>query len=396
MIVGIHRLSMSTTAWALPLEDLARSSGVDPQKYLRGLGQKMMSVPTPAEDPITLGVDAALRILEENPQLRSEIDLLLWATESATDHAKAGAVFAHELLGLRPECRSMEMKQACYSGAFALRTAASFVQSSQARCALVIASDIARYERGTPAESSQGAAAVAMIVCQDPDLLILNPQVAFMTRDAWDFYRPIGYDAPIVDGKFSCTLYLRLLEKLWESVPHNTLAAVCCHTPIPRLAEKAVEHLKLPQLCPQRQEQALHYPRLIGNSYTAALFVSLCSLLDNTELCESSEPQNILCYSYGSGATAELFSLSTQPQSSHFLYRQHHRYLLEQRKKCSVEQYILWHETRHSTDALADFNLPGDRTRKSGIDKSHALYSLPQQRNAMTERTGHAPCLAEL
>ena len=397
MRLGIDKISMSTTAFALPLAELAHFQGIDPGKYHRGLGQQVMSVPTPAEDHLSLGVDAALRLILAQPELLQEVDLLLWATESANDHAKAAAIIAHELLGLSENCRSIELKQACYSGAFALRTAASFIQSGQSRCSLVIAADVARYQRGTPAESSQGAAAVAFVVRANPAIFILQPQSCFITTDAKDFYRPVGHSEPIVDGKYSCTLYLKLLDKLWGQMGMSCdqVAAVCCHTPLPRLTEKACQHLKLPQLSSKRVQQALHYPRLIGNSYTAALFVSLCSLLDNSDITEAREEQNILCYSYGSGATAEMFILTLQPQAAYHLHSASHRQMLSNRQHCTMDQYALWHEQHLHTKNLSDYSLPG-RTRKVAVEKGHPKYALPAIEEHREKEQADAFCLAEL
>lgn len=384
---------MSTTAFALPLKDLAQAQGIDPSKYEKGLGQHMMSVPTLSEDPVTLGVDAALKILEDLPQIREHIDLLLWATESATDHAKAAAIFAHKLLGLSDACRSMELKQACYSGTFALKTAVNFIKSGDSRYALVIASDIARYQRHTPAESSQGAAAVAMLICANPDIFVCEAQTAFITSDARDFYRPVGYFEPIVDGKYSCALYLKLLEKLWKKLDcdKTAITALCCHTPIPRLAEKAAEHLNIVDFTAERREASLQYARLIGNSYTAALFVSLCSLLDNSDVGEQNGFEKILCYSYGSGATAELFLLTLQPGARAYLYTNAHKALFDNRAICSIEQYAYWHECYPVSPGAErqDLSL---RTQKIGTDKGHPCYKLPQ--SVLAQEHADATCLA--
>lgn len=393
MKIGIHRISMSTTAFALPLAVLAKAQEIDPSKYEKGLGQYMMSVPTLREDPITLGVDAALRILDDLPELKDKIDLILWATESAIDHAKAGAIFAHKLLGLSDACRSMEFKQACYSGTFALKTAVNFIKSGDSQYALVIASDIARYQRHTPAESSQGAAAVAMLVCANPDILICEPESTFMTFEARDFYRPVGYSEPIVDGKYSCALYLKLLGKLWKKLDYQSapLAALCCHTPLPKIAEKAAEHLDLPEFSVQRREASLYYARLLGNSYTAALFVSLCSLLDNSDLTDKNSFEKILCYSYGSGATAELFILTLQPGAAAYLYTNAHKTLLEKRQLCSMEQYASWHQ-KYPLSSGSEGKELSERTQKTHTEKGHPYYRLPQ--SVLELENADATCLA--
>jgi hydroxymethylglutaryl-CoA synthase len=380
MTIGIHRMSLSTTAFALPLHDLALHRGIDPDKFDKGLGQKMMSVPTPQEDHISLAVDAGLRLLTLNPEFKQRIDLLIIATESATDYAKAAAIFVHEMLQLNRFCRSIEMKQACYSGVFGLRTAVSFIAAGQSQCALVIASDISHYERHSAAESSQGAAAVAMIIQADPDLLVLEAESVSLTQSARDFYRPSGAKTPIVDGKYSCLLYLKMLETL-RSVYHGALqdmAAFCCHTPIPRLAEKAAAVLKWPIELMQRNEQALIYNRLIGNTYTASIFMSLCSLLDNSDITESSQPQRILCYSYGSGATAELFTLQLQPSARDYLDSDYHKSLIYHRQRADIAEYEHWHQIVGQslfTEGLACLK---NRTRKVAIDRGYPLYIRPE------------------
>ena len=72
-------------------------------------------------------------------------------TETAVDHAKPVGIFLHELLGLPASCRTVELKHACYGGTAGLMLAASWLRSGAAcgRKALVVATDIARYDVGS-------------------------------------------------------------------------------------------------------------------------------------------------------------------------------------------------------------------------------------------------------
>ena len=59
MKIGIESISFHAPKHYLDLCDLARERGVDPEKYRTGLGQEKMAVPSPDEDVVTMGANAA-------------------------------------------------------------------------------------------------------------------------------------------------------------------------------------------------------------------------------------------------------------------------------------------------------------------------------------------------
>src|SRR5690625_1832874 len=136
-----------------------------------------------AEDEhlVTLGAAAALPVLERAG--RDQIRTVLFATETGIDQSKAAGAYAHRLLGLSPNVRVVELKQACYSGTAALQFAAALVARNPAEKVLVIASDVARYELGSSAEPTQGAGAAAFTVSADPALLALEPAAGLFTAE---------------------------------------------------------------------------------------------------------------------------------------------------------------------------------------------------------------------
>lgn len=209
MKVGIDRLSFYTPRYYLPLEALARQRGVDYEKYRTGLGQEQMGVTPPDEDVVTLAANAAEPLVRAGT---AGIDLLLFATESGIDQSKAAGLFAHGLLGLSPACRVVELKEACYGGTAALQMAAAMVARQPASRALVMASDIARYDLGSPGEPTQGCGAVAMLVTANPRVLALDPEAGLHAEDVMDFWRPNYRDEALVDGKYSTRVYLSTAE----------------------------------------------------------------------------------------------------------------------------------------------------------------------------------------
>ena len=113
--VGIEALGFASSHYCIPLTDLAAARGVAPERFTTALGQELMAVPPPGEDIVTLGANAAADALAAAAP--GGIDMLLFATESAVDQAKAAGMFVHGLLDLPTRCRVLELKQACYAAA---------------------------------------------------------------------------------------------------------------------------------------------------------------------------------------------------------------------------------------------------------------------------------------
>lgn len=351
MNIGIDAISFYAPQYFLPLEILAKARQVDPKKYSQGLGQHCMAVLAPDEDIVTLATNAAARLLRNTQS--DDIDLLLFATESSIDQSKAAGIFVHGLLKLSEHCRVIELKQACYSGTFALQTAISFIQTKKANKVLLIAADVARYGLGSVGESSQGAGAVALLIAPNPKILVIEPESSFLTLDTMDFFRPNYKTEAIVDGHYSCALYLNMLKKTWQAYQEKTqrhasdFAAFCLHIPVPRLVEKAYDYLR-PQGASFYKDALLHYSRAVGNCYSASLFLGLCSML---EQCHDDFSGKILgCYSYGSGCSAEFFSGIVQDKYKDYLDTAYHEQMLFKRVELNIKSYEQYYAWSYPTD----------------------------------------------
>lgn len=361
--VGIDTLAIYTSRYALDLATLANARGIDPEKYLTGLGQHVMSVPPPGEDIVTMAANAALQAIRDVEV--NDIEMLLFATESGIDQSKAAGIYVHALLGLPARCRVVELKQACYGGTAAIQLALSFLREHPRKKVLVIASDIARYGLGTPGESSQGCGAAALILSAHPRILALEPEYGVVTESVMDFWRPNYSHEAFVDGKYSSKLYLTLLEKCWSQYSEMANrqfadhAYFCYHTPVPRLVEKAHQHLlKVTQQENQPAEQiqyALEYGRQMGNSYSASLYVALASLLDNAS--EDLSGKRIGFYSYGSGCVAEYFSGVVQAGYKQGLNTEYHQQLLTTRTRLNHDEYEQFYQFKYVEDG-SDQDIP--------------------------------------
>lgn len=347
--VGIDAMGFYTSQYYLDLKTLATARGVDINKYLLGLGQHKMAVLPPDEDIVTMAANAAERVLKDAD--KNKIEMLLFATESGTDQSKAAGIFVHQLLKLPARCRVVELKQACYSATAGLQMALPLLRENPDKTILLIASDVARYGLESVGESSQGGGAVAMLLSANPRLLEIEPESGFHTEDIMDFWRPNYRDEALVEGKYSCEVYLRLVQKTWEQYTALSNrqffdhAYFCYHVPVPKLVEKAHQCLLrfngLPKLSGSSLETvlapSLHYGKLIGNCYSAALYLSLISLLENTK--ESMADKRIGFYSYGSGCVAEFFSGVVQPSYQERLDTAFHHALLANRRSLLQDEY---------------------------------------------------------
>jgi len=347
--VGIDALSFYTPSYYLDLRALAAQRGVNPDKYLIGLGQERMSVAPPDEDVVTMAASAARPLLDLTDPGR--IEWLIFATETGVDQSKAAALFVHGLLDLPESCRAIEMKEACYSGTAALQMACAWAARRPGRQALIVASDIARYDLQSPGEPTQGAGAVAMLVGAEPRILAVDPEAGFHSEDVMDFWRPNYRDAALVDGQYSTRVYLASLAHAWgrycaaSGRGFSDFARFCYHLPFTRMAEKAHARLARSAGAPEPTPEVLRefigdsllYNRVTGNTYAASLYEGLTSLLDHS--AEDLGGRRIGLYSYGSGCVAEFFSGRVQPGYRTRLRAPAHRAMIEARQELEYQQY---------------------------------------------------------
>lgn len=345
--IGIDKIGFNTPNLYIDMNKLAVARNDDPKKYTIGLGQDEMAVAPITQDPVTLAANAALGILDEDD--RERIDFVIFGTESGIDHSKAAGVYVHNLLGLNPRVRTIETKQACYGSTAAIQLAKGHIALNPESKVLVLASDIARYGLNTPGEVTQGAGAVALVISADPKIMELENQSAYLTSDIMDFWRPIYSEEAFVDGKYSNEQYIGFFSNVWDEYQKKTslglkdFEAICFHLPYTKMGLKALKS-HYPEGMGEDEERILSnyqisttYNRLVGNIYTASLYLSLLSLLENKK--DLKDGSRIGMFSYGSGAVGEFFSGILQPNYRDYLHITHHTELFSSRKEVSVAEY---------------------------------------------------------
>lgn len=353
MNIGIDKISFYSPSQYINMRELATWRNVDPDKFTFGLGQDEMAVPFPSQDAVTLAANAASKIL--NDKDKETIDLILFATESGLDFSKASSIYIHKLLNIQPHVRSLELKEACYSGTGAIQLAKAHIALNPDKKVLILNSDISRYGLNTAGEPTQGAGAVAILMSKDPKLMILEKESSYYTDHVMDFWRPNYSDVALVDGKYSNEQYLRFFDLTYEDYLKksnrtlNDFEALVFHIPYTKIGLKALRRIANEddnKKLFDNFQHSINYNRRVGNVYTASMFLSLISLIDSKVLKGN---DRIGLYSYGSGSVGEFFSVTMVDGYENYLYEDHKKDL-DARIKIDQATYEAQFEYKLPTD----------------------------------------------
>ena len=373
MKIGIDKIGFAMPKYFLDIRDLAAARGIEPDKFTKGLLQLEMSIPPVSQDIVTLGAQAAFEILDKEDL--EKIDMIIVGTESGVDQSKASSVFIHGLLDIQPFVRAIEVKEACYGATAALDFAKNHVMNNPESRVLVIASDIAKYGIKSSGESTQGAGSCAMLITSNPRILELNNDNVCLTRDVMDFWRPNYSQYAFVEGKFSTEQYLGCLTTTWDKYLEKNnkqlsdFDAICLHLPYPKLGLKGLNTLleteaddAIKEKLSERFTESILYSQRVGNIYTGSLFLGLLSLLENSTNLNPGD--KIALYSYGSGAVAEIFSMTLVPGYEKQL-KQNRFDEFNSRTRISIEEYeeMFFRDTTVDSEGNLDISDIKDNSR---------------------------------
>jgi hydroxymethylglutaryl-CoA synthase len=172
--------------------------------------------------------------MQKNKLSPEDIGRLYVSTESSFDESKAMNSYVVGMLeqvygqGAFEHCGGVETKFACVSGSYALYDNTNWIRAGEAegKHALVVVSDIAKYDMGSSGEMTQGAGAVVMLLNDRPRLLAFDPKVTSTSiKDEYDFYRPFGKETPIVHGQYSNLLYMIQVRKALEAYKKKVISS---------------------------------------------------------------------------------------------------------------------------------------------------------------------------
>ena len=431
MAAGIDDIAIYIPRLYLDAGDFAKARGLDPEKLERGLGIGQMAIVDTNQDPACLAANACLRVMQKNKLTPDEIGRLYVATESAFDESKAmnsyvigmlEQVYGKDTFG---HCGGIECKFACVSGSYALYDNTNWIRAGEAedKYALVVVSDIAKYDLGSSGEVTQGAGAIAMLLNENPRLLSFDPKVTSTSiKNEYDFYRPFGKETPIVHGQYSNLLYLiqvknalidykrkvketgliklkegetildhvdylnmhlpysnmgkkalaYLVRHEWRDLPRwkKIIEEIGMEEPIPKDPRGTIESVlqdadfmtkdhqftKLftsteiyAELYESKLASSLIASKMIGNLYTASLYLGFRSSLEfEYQKGVDMEGKRVGFCSYGSGASAMIFSGVIQPEYEQVVKDMNLEAELGPRTKLSLDEYEELHENKRT------------------------------------------------
>ncbi|MEM2760505.1 MAG: hydroxymethylglutaryl-CoA synthase [Nitrososphaerales archaeon] len=221
-LVGIDDIAIFVPRLYVDFKDFAEARGINPAKLEYGIGVKQMAMVDTNQDPATMAANACLKIMQKNDLHPEDIGRLYVATESGLDESKAMNSYVVGMLeqiygnGSFEHCGGIECKFACVSGSYALYDNSNWIRAEEnnEKAALVVVSDVAKYDIGSTGEYTQGAGAVAMLVKENPRILAFDQKVtSTVIKDEYDFFRPFGRETPLVNGQYSNLLYLIQVKK---------------------------------------------------------------------------------------------------------------------------------------------------------------------------------------
>ncbi|QKY21416.1 hydroxymethylglutaryl-CoA synthase family protein [Halolamina sp. CBA1230] len=387
----------------------------DPAKYRKGLGLENSSFPDTYEDIVTMGANAAKRLMDRKGLEPDDIGRIDVATESAFDNSKPVSTYIAGCLeevydGDFHHANKGERKFACIAGTQSIDDAYNWIKAgrNRGRSAIVVATDTALYARGSSGEATQGAGAVAMLITEDPSLVELSTEQGYGSADETDFLKP-NQQFPSVDGKRSMQVYLaRMREAVedfesvaWDMHPDD-FTYIPFHTPFPGMVRKAgllgyrhmirdteiedelageigrqpregefddreayeeairdyMDDLKRTDAYQQWYadtiEPTLSIAREVGNWYTGSVHVARASALKQAaEEGRDLAGEKLLVGSYGSGAQAEIHAETVADGWEEEIAELNIDGQLEDRYDLDFEEYEQIHDV-HNHDMTVD------------------------------------------
>ncbi len=385
---GIDAIDYYVPPIALPIKELAKARSIDASKLEFGLGLKSMAITDKDEDTASMAANALLRLILNNNIDPRKIGRIYLGTESALDAAKPTATYAVGIVEEKlknkfgdrcfKNCDVLDLTFACIGAIDALENCLDWVRNRDNRLAIVIASDVAKYELNSPGEYTQGAGAVGLLVKENPSIIEIKDQWGVAMESVSDFFKPrrivtnndlnnikindffktdkeeieIYCEEPVFDGQFSNLCYKTRIEEALAHFQKNYNTNfiedwnhLIFHLPyafqgrrmildiwLDWLKENNTFHLLEEEVGSLNNEDLKTWKKsasksklfktfitkkieagekassLIGNMYTASIFMSFLSLLSKSATNNVNIEGDFVGFlAYGSGSKSKIF-----------------------------------------------------------------------------------------
>jgi hydroxymethylglutaryl-CoA synthase len=356
MKIGIEKINLYAGSLVLDIEKLAIQRKRDVEHFKNELMIDKKSQNVDYEDVITMAVNAAKPVISEKD--KQDIELCIFATESGLDFCKSNSSYVCRYLGLKPQVRNFEIKNACYATTCAVQMAIGWIASGVApgKKALIVSSDINYDHEGRVGEEVPAIGAIAIIVSDQPKVVEYElGKNGYFTFECTDYARPTAtYD--IINSYETLYAYLDCLEGSWEHYKskigkidlNSYFKRMIYHTPFGGLVKMAhgrilkdvygnISKKEIVANFQERVEKSFKIPKAVGNTYSSTVYTCLMGLILEDEQIFPGDRIGI--FSFGSGACAEFYSAVLLPEAKEYIKSLDIDGHLNARYDLSIEQF---------------------------------------------------------
>jgi len=372
MPVGIERIGLYAGQFATDSVAIAIARGRDRDEVINQVMVQERSVIPPYEDAVTLAVNACKTIL--TPEDLASVELLIVGTESGVDDSKPISSWVHRFCQLPANCRSFDLKHACYSGTAALKMAGTWVELGihPGKKALVVCTD---YSRPCLVEFGYdfvgGGCAVALLVGAEPKVLEFElSRAGYWTDEVADVFRPTS-GLEIGDNQVSLYAYLDALDGAFDHYEKAVGGGVdydsefkkhIYHAPFPGMTLHAHKTMLRRWAEPsdrsvrdsfeRKVAEGLCFARRLGSCYGASNFVCLLGLLQTCD--DLVYGDRLSLFSYGSGCHGEFYDAVIGSDAISATRSLEIDAYLSSRRKLSLREYEAVESARRESTDLPD------------------------------------------
>ena len=182
------------------IRDSSKNRNLNYAKLRNGLGLEKMAIADSNEDPSSFAANALIDLFEKNNLDPQDIGRIYMGTESALDASKPSATYATDMVerslakkfGERSlkNCDVTDMTFACIGGVDALQNTMDWISRNPGKKAIVVTSDLSKYELNSTGEYTQGAGAVALLISENPSIISIDNHWGIATKSENDFFKP--------------------------------------------------------------------------------------------------------------------------------------------------------------------------------------------------------------